>query len=382
MSSGLDDLDVLILGGGPAGSAAAIELARGGRRVAILERSLTPHDKVCGDFLSGEAVADLAHLGVNPAALNAVAIHHVRLAGPLGISSARLPFAAQSLTRRALDDALLGRAADSGVQVLRGHAAQSLQCRGCAWSVEVSAAGGCFPLHAADLILATGKHDLRGRPRPAGVHSGLIGFKMYLRLAPGQRAAVGDGIELVLLRGGYSGLSLVEDNIANLCFVLRRAAELCKHPHLRTRLAGAEPLLARPLAISPIPYGFVRHAAIASGLWSVGDQAAVIPSFTGDGIALALHSGRLAAQAMLSGASAEAFQHQFHAQVHRQVARATVLSRALTAQPQRTVLEVGTRLFPRALTLVAAGTRLAPQFRLPRRIAPRISPCENTCATA
>jgi flavin-dependent dehydrogenase len=149
---------------------------------------------------------------------------------------------------------------------------------------------------------------------------------------------------------------------------------LRRHSHLRTRLEGAETLLARPLAISPIPYGFVRREAIAPGVWSGGDQAAVIPSFTGDGVALALHSGRLAARMMLEGEGAEAFQREFCEQVRRQVARATVLSRALIEQPQRALVELAARLLPGALTMVAAGTRLQPRYR--------ISQCENSCAVA
>jgi flavin-dependent dehydrogenase len=378
---------VVVIGGGPAGSAAAIELARGGRRVALLERSATLHDKVCGDFLSGEAVDDLVHLGVSPQGLNAVAIERVSLVGSLGRSSATLPFVAQSVTRRGLDEALLRGAAEAGALVLRGHAAQSLQRMESGWRVDIASPGSTYTLRARDVVVATGKHDLRGLPRPEGEHRGLVGLKMYLRLAREQRAALAGVIEIVLLEGGYGGLSLVEDDVANLCFVVERAAlrslgsgweavaaMLGEHPHLRTRLEGAEPLLARPLAISPIPYGFVRSDAIASRVWCVGDQAVVIPSFTGDGIALALHSGRLAAQRMLEGGQAEAFQREFSGQVRRQVGRATLLSRALVEQPQRALVELTARMWPGALTLVAAGTRLRPRYRIPA--------CENSCAAA
>ena len=68
---------------------------------------LAAHDKVCGDFLSTEALSSLSSLGLNLPALGAVSIHNVRLAGPLGTSSTTLPFAAQSLSRRTLDEALL-----------------------------------------------------------------------------------------------------------------------------------------------------------------------------------------------------------------------------------------------------------------------------------
>jgi len=400
------NLDAIILGGGPAGSAAAIELASAGRRVALLERSVTAHDKVCGDFLSTEALASLSALGLNlsalPSGASAEPIHRVRLAGSLGLSAADLPFAAQSLTRRALDEALLQQASAAHALVLRGHTAESLHRTGNLWRLSIAApsngsnlpgASHTYTLTAPHILLATGKHDLRGLPRPMfGTHADLIGLKMYLRLAPAQIDALRDTIELFLLPGGYGGLSLVEGNAANLCFVIQRnllrdagrgwdalSAFLARTPHLRTRLDGAEPLLARPLAISPIPYGFLLRHAIAENLWAIGDQAAVIPSFTGDGLALALHSGRFAAHTLLARRTAHQFHAQLHTQLRRQLTLSTFLSRALVRQPQRTALELAARLFPSTLRAVAAHTRLAPSHQLPPRIAPLR---KNTCAPA
>jgi len=370
-------LDVLIIGGGPAGSAAAIELARAGRRVALIERSLAAHDKVCGDFLSTETISSLNQLGLNLSALGAVSINRVSLAGSLGVSSATLPFVAQSLTRRTLDEALLQRAAAAGALVLRGHSVESLHRNGNLWHASITSPA--HVLTAPHIFLATGKHDLRGLPRSAGTHADLVGLKMYLRLAPSQLAALHDTIELFLLHGGYGGLSLVENNTANLCFVIKRnllrdagrgwpalSALLSQTPHLRTRLEASQPLLDRPLAISPIPYGLLRRHAIAEGLFAIGDQAAVIPSFTGDGLALALHSGRLAAHTLLARQSAHHFHAELHKQLRNQLGLATILSRALVSQPQQTLLALTARIFPSTLRAVASHTRLPSEYRITR----------------
>src|SRR6202453_2224154 len=93
--------EVLILGGGVPGCAASIALARKGRRVTLIEREPTPRHKVCGEFLSGEALEDLHALGIDVASLGAVPINHVRLAAAKRAAEAPLPFPAASLTRKA-----------------------------------------------------------------------------------------------------------------------------------------------------------------------------------------------------------------------------------------------------------------------------------------
>ncbi|HVG26714.1 MAG TPA: FAD-dependent monooxygenase [Acidobacteriaceae bacterium] len=371
-------LDVLVLGGGLAGAAAAIELARGGWRAAVVDRADGAHDKVCGEFLSAEAIRDLAALGVDPEALGALPIAAVRLAGRLGVSEAPLPFAALSLTRRVLDDELLRTAADAGALVLRGRSVEGLHRQADAWSAEVAGPRGSTMLRARHILLATGKHDLRGLPRPAGSQNDLVAFKMYFRLEAEQAAALDRHVELVLFRGGYTGLQMMPDGAANLAALVRKstlrqmgggweallAAMQRDSPHLRARLAGAQQLLPKPLAASSIPYGMLRRQAVADGVWAVGDQAVVIPSFTGDGMSLALHSGRLAARMLLAGETAEAFQRALHDQVRRQLAFAMVISHAVLVQPQSMGVELSARVWPGVLRGIAAGTRLAARHHL------------------
>src|SRR5277367_781164 len=150
--------DALIVGGGLAGGALATALAEAGRSVVLLERETGPHDKVCGEFLSREAVLYLNALGVDPLALGACRIHSVRLSAGAGIATVKLPFPALSLSRRALDDALLRRAADAGADVRLGARVQSLEPDPAGWRARL-AAGDEVAGKAA--FLATGKHDLR-----------------------------------------------------------------------------------------------------------------------------------------------------------------------------------------------------------------------------
>src|SRR6202789_1303513 len=92
--------EVLILGGGVAGCAAAIALARKRRGVTLIEREPTSRHKVCGEFLSGEALEDLHLLDIDVTSLGAVPIDYVRLAAARRAATAPLPFPATSLTRK------------------------------------------------------------------------------------------------------------------------------------------------------------------------------------------------------------------------------------------------------------------------------------------
>jgi menaquinone-9 beta-reductase len=190
--------EALVLGGGVAGCAAAIALSRKGRSVTLIEREPTPRHKVCGEFLSGEALEDLRALGVDVTALGAVPIDYVRLAASRRAAEAPLPFSAASLTRRTLDTALIAEAIAAGVRVERGRSVQAVirTTRGM-WQATLDD-GTVREAPAA--FLATGKHDLRGHARPKDPQR-WVAFKMYYRLAPAQAAELARASELMLYPG-------------------------------------------------------------------------------------------------------------------------------------------------------------------------------------
>jgi flavin-dependent dehydrogenase len=125
---------------------------------------------------------------------------------------------------------------------------------------------------------------------------------------------------------------------------------------LQERLAGSDPCWNRPLAISSIPYGYVKR--LADGPWHLGDQAAVIPSFSGDGISIALHSARLAAEYYLAGKSTSQFQGRLARDVAEQVRRATLISRMLVHPSGQSITMALARIFPDVLRVIARCTRI------------------------
>jgi flavin-dependent dehydrogenase len=360
--------EVLVLGGGVAGCASAIALARKGRQVTLIEREPTPRHKVCGEFLSGEALEDLRALGIDVVSLGAVPINYVRLAAAMHAAEAPLPFPAASLTRKVLDTALIAEAIAAGVRLERGRSVQALaRTASNAWQATLDD-GTTY--EAPTAFLATGKHDLRGHGRPKDPHR-WVGFKMYYRLSAAQTADLADASELTLYSGGYGGIQPVEDGITNFCCVVQRRyfaraglrwegllAKMQQDcPHLAMRLGGAEPLLDKPITITHIPYGYIRRAT-EDGLYCIGDQAAVIPSFTGDGISIALHTARRAAAAYLAAEPAPVFQPKLRSAMLPQMRLAEVAADGLNNALARAILPFCLRVWPGAMRVTARLTRV------------------------
>jgi flavin-dependent dehydrogenase len=360
--------DAVIIGGGPAGAALATRLARAGREVVLVEREAGPVHKVCGEFLSREACLYLESLGLDLTALGAVTIDTLRLCEGDHAATVHLPFAAVSLSRRVLDESLLECAASAGATLRRDTKITGLSRDAMGWNARTDN-GTCIAADAA--FLATGKHDLRGHKRPRGLQKDLVAFKMHWRLAPQQTVELVRHVELVLFEGGYAGLQPVEAGLANLCLLIRRrrlralgqswqrvlAALRAESPHLDARLNAAVPCWSRPLALSAIPYGHVRHRA--DGIWRLGDQAAVIPSFSGDGMSIALHSAELAACTYLEGNGSDAYQRRLARDVRAQVLLASLLSHGLVRRTGQAALGAAARFWPNLMSNVAFHTRIS-----------------------
>ncbi|MDF2689949.1 MAG: hypothetical protein K0Q80_2915 [Microvirga sp.] len=365
--------ELVIVGAGLAGASAACVLAREGLSALLLERDPEPKHKVCGEFLSIEAQTYLAHLGLDLDHLGASRISRLRLHHRGKQAEAPLPFTARGLSRKVLDEALLEKTMSLGARIERGVTVRSIDTDETANLID---AGPFGTIRAETLFLASGKHDVRGAKRPmAGSINDLIGFKLHYRLAEEQRVALADVIEIILFEDGYAGLQLIEDGIANLCLVVtqnrfERAGKSWNSlieeiagecPSGANRLRDALPLWDKPLSIFQIPYGFIHQPQPTEppGLFRLGDQMGVIPSFTGEGMSMALHSGFLAASSLLrQGRGSTAFHKQMASDIERQVRLAFVLNKAARFGPGQTMLFHLCRSWPSLMQQVAAFTRL------------------------
>jgi flavin-dependent dehydrogenase len=269
-----------------------------------------------------------------------------------------------------LDEALLRRAEALGAEVLRGHSIREIINSPLSLNVD-----GIGEVTAETLFLASGKHDVRGTSREARAQANdLIGLKSYFRLAPAQHNALRHHVEIILFKGGYAGLQMVEGNLANLCLLVRRArfatvdhdwqgllaSLMAENAHLGAQLTGAADMLDRPLAIARIPYGFLHRPAPgeAAGLFRLGDQLAVTPSFSGDGMSIALHTAFAAADAYLTGHDANAYHQRMHEEIGPQIRRAQFLSAGMLNNAGQAGVMALAGMMPSLLQGAAAITRL------------------------
>ncbi|AEG50580.1 monooxygenase FAD-binding protein [Sphingobium chlorophenolicum L-1] len=321
----------LIVGGGPAGAAAAIILARAGVGAHLVDRQAGPHDVVCGGFLGWDALAELRALGVDAFALGARPIGRLRLAAGGRQVELALPHRAAGLSRRVLDEALIGLAGEVGAAIMRGRAVRAAD----AGSRSVRFDDG--EEWAADaLFLATGKHELRGLSRDLDGRreSPSAGLRAALPADARRSRDLAGMVELHLFDGGYAGLLLQEDGTANLCLSVARERLAGGVTALMTEIMAEAPRLAERMkgeipafdAVAGVPYGW-RAKATSPGIFRIGDQGAVIASLAGDGIAIALASGGSAAQAYLNGGADAAADWQ--ARMHRRSFRPLAVAEAL-----------------------------------------------------
>lgn len=357
----------LIVGGGPAGAATAITLARAGLKPLLAERNATSGGGVCGGFLGWDALAALRTLGIDPAALGARPIGRLRLVTGHRTVEAALPHGAAGLSRHVLDSALLAAAERAGAIVTRGRTARAAD------PVRRTVRFDDGETVAADaLFLATGKHDLRGLTRGTVDMREVPSIGLRATLPPGKARllALAGTIELHLFDRGYAGLLLQEDGTANLCLSVARdrlgmagsipallAELLAEAPGLADRVDGDMPEHFE--AVAGVPYGW-RAGETHAGIFRIGDQGAVIASLAGDGIAIALSSGMSAARAMIAGGPDAAldWQRGWERRCRKPLRVAEALRHGAASPVPRAMLMGLLGLMPGLATKAAALTRV------------------------
>jgi flavin-dependent dehydrogenase len=338
--------DVLVVGAGPAGSVAALVLARAGVRVRLVDRASFPRDKLCGDTLNPGSLAILDRLGIAGAIRSAsLPIDGMTVTGPGGVMvSAAYPAGLHgvALSRRDLDLALVRAAVSAGaVFEERVNVVGPRIDRALVGGVRVSTGAGTRELPARVVIGADGRASRLSRAL------GLAAFaRAPRRWANGAYVAGVRGVaargEMHIRPGGYIALAPLPSGLTNVCVVRdetafrltpeathRGASGLRAGFRFRAAAgsgrkiadAGAgfalDPLLADAIdaddvlrgrfagaeQVTPLttlgPLAVDATASGVPGLLLAGDAAGFVDPMTGDGMRFALRGGELAAEAAL-----------------------------------------------------------------------------------
>ena len=287
----MEQFDVAIVGGGPAGSSCASFCALAGLRTLVLEREKFPREKVCGDCLNpscwpvlerldvAQPVRNLPHSRLTSVKFIAIGGREVIVDLPTG-DDCEL-----SVKRSLFDDLLLGRARELGANVREQTTVTTLSQNG-EWKIQT---GSGEDFHARILIGADGRNSTVARicnllPRPARER---VALQAHVPLPPN----FGNRIVLQFLREGYSGQAPVNETELNLCLVGTppTISRLRKWAERQFQLSADQPWRTiTPLTRSPVP-------CARENLFFIGDAARVVEPFTGEGIYYALRSGELAA---------------------------------------------------------------------------------------
>ena len=295
---------LVVIGGGLAGTSAAITAAKAGIAVILLEAGTYPRHKVCGEFLSPEAAGYLDELGVLASihAENPSTLTRTRITSPDGgCWEGDLPGVGIGISRYKLDQLLADQARSVGVQVVTnttvsgvtGSLSEGFTVETRTGSIRARAVIAAYGKRAA--LDRTLNRAFMRQPQP------YIGLKAHFRGdVPPNR------VDLHAFPGGYCGISGIEGGLINVCMLAR--VEVFKHcdsipafitwiqtqnPHLRRFFAGVQQDTDW-LSISQIPFN--NKSAVEGDILMAGDSAGMIAPLAGDGMSIALHSGKIAAE--------------------------------------------------------------------------------------
>ena len=296
--------NLAIIGGGPAGCAAAIVGARKGARVLLLERTCFPRHKVCGEFVSAESLGLLQNLLANDLRhllTRAPRIFNSRIFLDGSVLEARIDPPAASIARFDLDAALWETCCVEGVETHAETVVKSIEGNG---PFRIVASDQIFEAHA--LMNASGRWSsfTSAEVRARNGKEKWIGIKAHF-----YEAFAAPSTDLYFFDGGYCGVQPVtaatngSGTRINACAMVRADVSntlpevLGLHPALRERSRTWKPAME---TVSTSPLVFHKPEPLQNAMLQVGDAAAFVDPFVGDGISLALRSGALAAECLQS----------------------------------------------------------------------------------
>ena len=298
--------DVAVIGGGLAGLTAAITLARAGRSVVVIEKKSYPVNKVCGEYVSNETLPFLIWLGFDPSKFNASSISKFKLTSENGSTlSAPLDLGGFGLSRYVFDKELAEIAKRSGAEVLENTNVTNVSFSEDQFNIKITDKQN---ISAKIVIGSFGKRSNIDRlldRRFFSENSPYIGVKYHMQLD-----FPTDTVALYNFKNGYCGVVKIEDNKYNVCYLAHRellkkggsieAMEeqfLFKNKELKSIFKNSKMLYERPEVINEIT--FQTKTPVEDHILMTGDAAGMITPLCGNGMAMAIHTGKIAAEGII-----------------------------------------------------------------------------------
>ena len=292
-------------------------------KVAIIEKKTFPREVLCGEFLSGEVVSAIKEFGLYDEflSLHPNKVTQFRFIPENGVETSHaLGFEAYALKRSRLDQLLLNAAKDSGAVVFQPAEVISIQPNQDLYEIRCKTPGNDVFLFAHTVIGAYGKQNILDKSLNrvfASYRSGYNGVKYHINNNLLNEAAENE-IQLFTANGIYCGLNSVSENETTLCFLSDRNVNQQDPKNALNTLLQRNRKFRALFACDPLNelhklpvFGtgniyFGRRAVVENGVFMIGDAAAVIAPLAGDGIGMAMESGKLIAAIL-----AEAKKHKF-----------------------------------------------------------------------
>lgn len=306
--------DVAIIGGGLAGLSAAASLAREGVSVIVFEKEYYPFHRVCGEYVSMESWDYLASLGVPLDEIGVPRIHTLLLTAPNGKSfRTPLPLGGFGISRFTLDRSLAAIARQQGATVCEGVKVEEVKQGDDFEIVYKDSEGIKHSLRSRVCLASFGKRsnmDLKWK-RPFLLRQdrrlqNYVGIKYHLQ-TDWEESLIG----LHNFQNGYCGISKIEEDKTCLCYLTRadnlknngqsitqlEKTVLSRNPHLNEIFRNCEVMEGFPVTISQV--NFHRKESVWDGALMMGDAAGMITPLCGNGMSIALHTGKIASGLVL-----------------------------------------------------------------------------------
>ena len=298
--------DVIVIGGGLAGLCNAIHLSKSGKKVLLIEKNEYPKHKVCGEYISNEVLPYLDFLAINPFDFGAVKIKNFQLSTTKNnIISAKLPLGGFGISRYTLDLLLSEKAKENGVVILRDSV------------LNVAFSEDTFQVDTKQNNMLTSKITIGAFGKRS-----LLDVKMARTFIQKKSPYLGvkihvkgdfkeDLVALHNFKGGYCGVSKVENNAINLCYITNYASfkkhkniedfqeqVVFKNRFLKEIFLDSKAIFEKPLSISQI--SFETKKPVENHILMCGDSAGMIHPLCGNGMSMAIQSAQLASLLILN----------------------------------------------------------------------------------